>query len=323
MIRAEFSTLFKNQPCICCGKLNSNITYPIDTDYASKISGYDIRTLEIGVTECDNCGHSYIQPTPRSSFLTAFYANYMSKAKNGFYKERSAENIPKQFRERYTPWLEKLSSFSSTTKSLLDIGGGLGMFLRLAQERSFEVTGVEPNVEAASALHEKYGIPVINCLFEEVETAQRVDVVTMWDLLEHLVDPRQALLKANDLLNKNGILLLEIPARDSLLHDLAKIVYRFSAGTIRRPLYLTYGVHHLHYFSEQGICKLLKANGFEVKQVYRGETDLNSLYHGQPGRRSVKAAAYNIILNSIFRLARIVGRQNKLIIFSQKHEKIS
>lgn len=52
-----------------------------------------------------------------------------------------------------------------------------------------------------------------------------VDLITMWDLLEHLADPRNALMKANRILAERGLLVLEIPDRDSHLHDLAKGFY--------------------------------------------------------------------------------------------------
>lgn len=313
------SNLFENKPCVCCGQQNLFIKYPIDILYASNISGLDLKDMLIGISECNECGHSYIQPVPQSAFLSAFYDNYMSKAKTGFYKERSSNRaIPEQFQKRYTNWLIILKNMDNNLHSLLDIGAGLGMFLRLAQKYDFAVTGVEPNREAALALTENYNIPVIDSLFEDVKTEQHFDVVTMWDLLEHLAAPRKALLKAHDLLNPDGVLVLEIPARDSLLHDLAKFLYRFSAGRICRPLFLVCGVHHLHYFSENHICKLLHESGYEVEKVFRGETDLSSLYRGQQGKRGLKALAFNISLSLIFRFARVVDRQNKLIIFAQK-----
>ncbi|GAB6194392.1 class I SAM-dependent methyltransferase [Desulfocastanea catecholica] len=313
------SKLFEHSPCVCCGQQNHLIRYPIDQEYASNISGIDIKEVKIGITECSHCGHLYIQPVPQTTFLSGFYAGYMSKAKSGFYKERSANiEIPEKFCKKYTHWLLKLREIDINLHSVLDVGAGLGMFLRLAKRHGFEVLGVEPNKEAALALKEKYGISVINSLFEDVETDQRVDVITMWDLLEHLADPAKALLKAHDLLNPNGILILEIPARDSLLHDLSKFLYRFSVGRIRRPLYIVCGVHHLHYFSEKHICNLLRESGYEIEKLFRGETDLHALYRGKRGKRSLQAIVFNITLSVIFWLAKVVGRQNKLVIFAKK-----
>jgi 2-polyprenyl-3-methyl-5-hydroxy-6-metoxy-1,4-benzoquinol methylase len=313
----SFREMFVACSCPCCGG-NAKTCFPIDSDYASQMSGIPLKHVDIGVAVCSDCTHEYINPVPDERFLKAFYSNYMSSAKSGFYRERSADDIPLCFRVRYEPWLMILKSLVGERCSLLDVGAGLGMFLRLAREHGFKVQGVEPSLDAAVALQANHHITVINSFFEQVELHDKVDVVSMWDLLEHLANPRYALGKAAGLLNADGILVLEIPARDSLLHDLAKVLYRISAGRIRRPLYLVCGVHHLHYFSQVGISGLLEECGFKVKQVHRGETELESLYRGRQGKRSAAELAYNASLTLIFWLARQLGRQNKLIVFAQR-----
>lgn len=311
--------MFTPTPCVCCGAEEQDVRYPIDTHHASRLAGMEIAGLGVGVAVCGRCGHESIQPVPSPAFLEAYYSAYMSSAKSGFYQERAAETIPERFRGRYTPWLDRIHAMvGGRQRRLLDIGAGLGMFLRLARECGFDVQGVEPNKEAADALFERFGIPVVNGLFEDVELAEKVDVVTMWDLLEHLADPRSALEKAASLVVSGGLLVMEIPARDSLLHNLAKASYRLSGGRIRRPLLLVCGVHHLHYFSQRDISHLMNECGFEVKEIHRGETELASLYRGHDQRRSVASKAYNVALTSVFWMARLLRRQNKLIIFARK-----
>ena len=311
--------LFALSPCPCCGSKQATIQYPIDKVYASSVSGIDLGERALGVAVCPRCGHEFIQPTPSAEFLAAYYANYMSQAKSGFYKERSTAQIPDRFQARYAPYLTHLKSLRGRDNpTLLDIGTGLGMFLRLAREYGFSAHGVEPNAEAATALEKNHGIPVTNCFFEQAEIDKKVDVITMWDLLEHLADPRAALKKSADLLEPGGFLVIEIPARDSFLHDLAKLFFRISGRRIRRPLYLVCGVHHLHYFSQSDISSLLRQCGFQVKKVYRGETELESLYRNTRGGHQIACLAHNLALRTIFMLARLLKRQNKLIVFAQK-----
>ncbi len=282
------------------------------------LSGIDVGKVGLGVAICPECGHEFIQPVPQPPFLAAYYASYMSKAKSGFYQERAAGDIPERFRLRYEHWLKVLERSLEGKGRLLDVGAGLGMFLRLAREKGFDVVGVEPNDDAAATLRGRFDIPVVSGLFEDVTLDERVDIVTMWDLLEHLANPREALQKAAGLIREDGIIALEIPARDSLLHDLAKFLFRASRGKIRRPLYLVCGVHHLHYFSEVDITRLLDETGFEIQEIYRGETELASLYHGGSGKRTVLTVVYNMTLVAVFGMARLLRRQNKLIVFARK-----
>lgn len=317
-IEAQTKDLFIPTACVCCGAEAINPTYPIDTDHPSNLSGVDVRRAGLGVAICPDCGHEFIQPVPQAPFLAAYYASYMSKAKSGFYRERAEGDIPARFRQRYERWLTILERSLGRKARLLDVGAGLGMFLRLAREKGFEVVGVEPNGEAAECLRKNFDIPVVNGLFEDVSLDEQVDIITMWDLLEHLANPRAALRKAAGLIHDKGLLVLEIPARDSLLHYLAKFLYRASNGKIRRPLYLVCGVHHLHYFSEADITRLLDETGFKIQEVHRGETELASLYHGGSGERSVSTVVYNMALVAVFGMARLLRKQNKLIVFARK-----
>ncbi|QBQ55961.1 class I SAM-dependent methyltransferase [Nitrosococcus wardiae] len=293
--------------------------YPIDKDYAERMTGFDLEKFSVGVANCEECGHEFIHPVPTAVFLEAFYARYMSKAKEGFYRERAYAEIPGSFRDRYEPWLRKLAQLGIGNGRLLDVGAGLGMFLRLAQQHGFNVIGIEPNGEAAENLVRAFDIEVHNCLFEDAKLKGTVDVVTMWDLLEHLAHPRAALEKAWTLLSSEGVLVLEIPARDSLLHYVAKLLFQFTVGVVRRPLYLVCGVHHLHYFSEKDISRLLEDCGFHVLDVQRSETEFGSLCRrGVRGWRSIPSGVYNVGLRGMLFAARLLDMQNKLIVFAGK-----
>jgi 2-polyprenyl-3-methyl-5-hydroxy-6-metoxy-1,4-benzoquinol methylase len=319
------NTYFFSAPCCCCGNEQRALRYPIDEKYAEHVSGISIHDASVSVALCLTCKHEYIYPVPNESFLTAFYASYMSGAKSGFYKARSVDiDIPVSFTMRYSSHLAIIKKLLSKkdAPTLLDVGCGLGMFLRLAKSEGFDVYGIEPNNEAATITSDKFNIPVENCLFENSSPSKYFDVITMWDLLEHLQNPNLALNKAKSLLTNRGLLVIEIPASDSLLHRLAKILYISSFGMIRRPLYLVCGIHHLNYFSEKNISKLLTEHGYEIAYIIRSETDIMSLYkkgdkHSSMLNRIV-IKFYNISLTTLFLISRLFKNQNKLILFARK-----
>lgn len=312
--------LFQTQRCPICGLDEPEAVYPINKAYASSRSGIDVSEIPLGVACCKECKHQFIQPVPYSEFLRAFYANYMNVAKGGFYRDRDQKEIPSLLRQRYGRWLQRIQSLGGAG-SLLDVGSGLGTFLRLAREYGLEVAGVEPNYEAATMLRECYGIAVHDCLLEDLNISDKYDVISMWDLLEHLPDPRAAISKSHELLTPHGLLVLEIPIRDSCVHWLAKGVYRVSAGRLRNPLFRVYGIHHLQYFSERSIQRFLADHGFEIAEVYRDQTDVQALYQRPQGNgkaNRAKTGAYNSAIQGAFSLARLVGKQNKLIVFARK-----
>lgn len=302
--------------------MRSENLFPIDKGFASFHSGIALDDVPVGVACCKECQHHFVQPVPEEAFLKAFYSSYMSKAKGGFYRESYQAEIPESFCFHYGRWLKRIGNMARRKNpSLLDVGCGLGMFLRLAQEFGFEVTGIEPNGEAAGRLNERYGIPVHNCLLEDVNISAQYDVITMWDLLEHLPDPKSAIRKVRGLLKSSGLLVLEIPVRDSLIHWLAKNIYRVSLCRIKRPLFLVYGIHHLQYFSEQSLRGFLDESGFEVIDAVRSETDISKLLRTAGSVSFVKTKAYNFVIMMSFLLARIFRAQNKLVMFAERRDK--
>ena len=217
--------LFEKQACPLCGGECSKESYPINKAHPSRISGFDLSQVAVGVSSCVGCGHQFIQPVPTTRFLAAYYAYYITQAKENFYRRRQLIEIPTSFRQVYGERLSRIQAVVGGTGSLLDVGCGFGMFLRLAKEYGFDVSGVEANADAAKWLKETCEIHVERCLFENFETSQGFDVITMWDLLEHLADPIAALRKAFALLRPGGVLIVETPARDSVVHWIAKLAY--------------------------------------------------------------------------------------------------
>jgi len=194
--------LFKKDPCPLCAVPDNAIVYPIDKEYAAEMSGLEeVRGVNLGVAACSVCHHQFISPTPQGEFLSRFYAAYMSSAKTGFYSARYADSIPASFRDHYSPWLKQLRSFSGNSSlRLLDVGSGLGMFLRLAKEFDFSVHGLEPNKEATEYLKKHYQISSHNTLLEDYHGDECFDVISMWDLLEHLANPKLAIRKIHSML---------------------------------------------------------------------------------------------------------------------------
>lgn len=94
--------------------------------------------------------------------------------------------------------------------------------------------------------------------FEATQFADHAsDAVTMWDALEHLHHPCQALLKIRRILKPAGHLLLRVPSVDSL--D-AALLGPYWAG-LDPP-------RHLTVFSKDTLGRLLNETGFSVKRLW-------------------------------------------------------
>ncbi|MDY6895135.1 MAG: class I SAM-dependent methyltransferase, partial [Thermotogota bacterium] len=140
--------------------------------------------------------------------------------------ETNADSKDERFLDRYGLW--KRVKFISRYKSAgkwLDVGCGNG---RLLQEASrwdnWQLEGLEPIEEVANSTKERLNIPVYPCTFEQLDLNEKnkFDIISMWDVLEHLPSPMQSLQHVNSLLKDDGIFVFTIPNYNSLDRRLFK-----------------------------------------------------------------------------------------------------
>ena len=139
--------------------------------------------------------------------------------------------------------------------SILDVGCATGFFLELARQEGWETKGVEASEFACEYAREKLGLEVIrsnliNARFEE----QSFDVVTMWDVIEHLLDPRSELLEVNRILRMGGILGIITPDIEALI---PRVMGKNWLELRRVPA-------HLSFFSVRTLRQFLNRTGFEL-----------------------------------------------------------
>lgn len=98
------------------------------------------------------------------------------------------------------------------TRRLLDVGSGYGNFLKLAKEEGWDVWGIEPSREAAEASREILGDRVMNQTVENVEFPDDYfDVITLWNVLDYLLDPVGVMRKVRQWLSPQGMVIIRIP----------------------------------------------------------------------------------------------------------------
>lgn len=135
-------------------------------------------------------------------------------------------------------------------RSLLDIGAYCGYFLDVAREGGFVPEGLELSTWAADRAR-SLGFPVHGeTLADRAASGAAYDTVTMWDVIEHMADPRAELTTAFALLRPGGTFYLSTVDVGSLL---ARAMGR------RWPWLMEM---HLHYFDRSTIVRLLREVGF-------------------------------------------------------------
>jgi SAM-dependent methyltransferase len=145
------------------------------------------------------------------------------------------------------------------TGRLLDVGCATGNFLSLVKERGWEIWGVEFNPHAAATAARRLNAEVLPGDLVDLDLPrERFDVVTLFHVIEHVIDPRRTVGKIREVLKRNGRLVLETPDFGS------KSARRMGAKWPHvKPR------EHLYYFDEQSLRKLLSEEGFQINKVRR------------------------------------------------------
>jgi 2-polyprenyl-3-methyl-5-hydroxy-6-metoxy-1,4-benzoquinol methylase len=229
---------------------------------------YDLGTHKI--VKCLGCHLMRLSPMPTVDDTKQVYAdiNYFQNprfydvAKGDLYGyvDYIAERVNKL--RGYRPIAEFLKQRHGSKQSgrpkLLDVGCGLGYFLDAAQDAGFDVMGVEFNPGAISRMKEKYAFTVYKGSIDNIPSSEgKFDVITMFDVIEHLHDPFGDIRKMYDRLLPGGGLAIATMDCESFMSRLL--------GTrledFRRIR------EHLHFFSRETLTNLLNASGFSVYAI--------------------------------------------------------
>jgi 2-polyprenyl-3-methyl-5-hydroxy-6-metoxy-1,4-benzoquinol methylase len=187
--------------CFCCFVCGG-------TDLLSSL-----KTGAYSVQVCSGCGLGVTHPFPEAEELQAINAETYPL------DERVSTYLGKQnyFERRYRGYLQAIQRFVPTGR-LLDVGCNLGLFLKVAIEHGYSVTGVEINEPCAVWGRTRWGLDVRAGALEDCGFGKGAfDVVTLFDVLEHVPNPRGLLRAVRPLLGGDGseVVLVE-PARPPL-----------------------------------------------------------------------------------------------------------
>ncbi|MBK5276323.1 MAG: class I SAM-dependent methyltransferase [Desulfuromonadales bacterium] len=153
----------------------------------------------------------------------------------------------------------------------LDIGAGAGLFAHLLAEAGAVVHGIEPQSIFRQFAQRKFGIALkretIDARYWQQGFSGFFDVVTLWDVFEHVNFPAETLQNAYDVIKPGGWLFLDTPRRNALYYRISEWSYRLSNGEnplFLESLYSPLPFRHKQLFTQRQLLKLVEKTGFSV-----------------------------------------------------------
>jgi len=201
------------------------------------------------IVRCKYCQLLYLNPQPLGEEITKTYTEDYYSASWG---KDIAEN---KFR------LKNVERFRKGGR-LLDVGCGIGAFLKLARQNGWQVSGLEVSEFATKYVNEELNIECFLGSLENLNSpSNSYDVITLWHVIEHMRNPLEALKKANRLLSKKGMIFLATPNQNFW-------EIRISANRrISVNKDLVEKERHLHFFAPHSLKKMMGKAGFKVVDI--------------------------------------------------------
>ena len=244
---------YETIPCNLCSGTDFTVVFPrleegnVELSEKYRSSSHDVCTDQI--VSCKRCNLVFINPQPSPAIIHDGYAG----ARDDAYMAQAAGRI-RAFRKIAA----RVARIAPGGRRLLDVGAAAGFFLLAAREAGFVVEGIELSHWMSETARRDFDLtihtePLTAGSFPDAS----FDVVTLFDVLEHVEDPAATVRCVHDILASGGLFVLSYPDFGSVF-----------AKLLGRRWWFLLSVH-LFYFTRTTIRRLLETHGFEILSLAR------------------------------------------------------
>ena len=300
---AETSLMTDGTP-VACAICGATATEPLYVKY-----GY-------AIGRCTQCGLIYANPrAPEATILGRYSSDYFWKEYLPSLGVTDGSFDLTEFDARHASTLQMLAAHAPGRR-LLEVGCGAGFFLKAAERAGWVVEGIELSTEASRFAVERLELPIRRERAEDAPIEPgSFHAAAMFDVIEHLFDPRAVLTAIARALMPGGTLVISTPNIDSASRYLLGIDW-----AVLSPL------EHVYYFSEDSLRRLLEATGFSdvrfVRQhaMWGPQQTINFRYTHAPGGLRATATEWLVRAggNTLARALQRAGRQDALLCFARR-----
>lgn len=277
-------------PCPICSSHDLKIVYP--------------RADNLEIVSCNNCLFRFIQPQPSQRELNRFYQQGYFSGGHDFHQGDNYFDSRNRAitTEQVTGWQFLKSNIELSQKKLLDLGCADGALLVLARQYgATEVIGVEVSEEAATCGRDRYGLEILTSSADRLCFADGTfNVVTAFDLIEHVCQPAQLFEEVHRVLSVGGVFVGGCPDMGCFDDWKAEWI------GVRRNM------EHLSYFSDRALSHLAEKVGFKVTLLqYQGFPLELKQYSNLHKSRITKALQPNVWIYNVWQKLRFKAKQSQ------------
>ncbi len=217
------------------------------------------------VLRCRNCGHfladlsadlsdfyrsAYLDATYRGGDLLSAYDRIMSLPLTQSDNYHRVVRITK-FMAEHSRWQRRRNK----QQSVLDVGSGLCVFLARMKQEGWSCMALDLDLRAVEHAQKNVQVSAVCADFSTYEALDRYDLITFNRVLEHVADPVVMLARCKNMLEREGVVYIEVPDGELAAAE----------GPDREEFF----IEHLHVFSVPSLSLLAFRAGFNVLEIKR------------------------------------------------------
>jgi len=227
--------------CIVCGHSDRKVVF---------------KEFDIDIVKCTRCGHIYSTHELDQNY-DGYWGDAIPEGNESFWFDVAHRDMYDDFCKQF---------IKGRKGRLLDIGCGQGFFIKhLAPYSSWEVSGCEISPSATKFAKESLGLERIFCgkVEDSDFSKNHFDIITLWDVIEHIPDPDPMLSFLSTLLHDDGFLFLHTP---NIQVHLPKAKLKKLLKGMKSGVHYLEAKDHMNIYSVRSINSILNRNGFKEIQ---------------------------------------------------------
>jgi 2-polyprenyl-3-methyl-5-hydroxy-6-metoxy-1,4-benzoquinol methylase len=227
------------------------------TRFALKVKDHSVSREFFEIFECPQCGLRFTKDAPSGDQIGPYYQSedYISHSntRRGFVNSLYHQVRSRTLASKY----HLLKQATGLKQGLhLDIGAGTGAFVQYMNHHGWKSEGIEPDENARARAQMYHQTKLLPATAFNHFPPESFDAISLWHVLEHVHDLYPYLNHIKNLLKPNGIVFIAVPNYTS--YDAVKYGADWAAYDVPR---------HLYHFSPASMKWLLKATGFQLKEM--------------------------------------------------------
>jgi len=237
------------------------------------------------MVKCRNCGIIYQFPqVSKEKYLKDVQKHY--SAVDPLYR------VAYSRKSLYKRFIHKIRQPKRKNARLLDVGCGMGYFLSLAKNDGWNVFGLELSPDIVKMGIQNYGLDIQCADFEESNFLDGYfDVITLWNVLDELLNPIGNILKIKKILKPGGIFFMRTP--NASFHLFAyRTQQKLKKFHFEHTIPYQSSIFHIFNFSKKTLKLILRDNGFSNIKIKNSWPTLEDPYGVKKGIRGFKIFAF-------------------------------